>query len=479
MNILREYDINLDIRGLDEAFLDLTEFAFKNYIAEEKEFEALIKEIKAKILDETKLTCSIGISTNKMLAKICSDLNKPDGYKILLTQDISEIKDFMKSMLVRKIPFVGEKMEQKLNMLGIKNCENILEKSVDLFYILRYNTFEFLIMSALGISESVHKKVRESINKSVSCSETFLMTKDIHKIKDTFNKICKRMYETMLKQSIVGKNLTIEIKDKNDKMVSKVMALKKYFETENEINRNGWNLLNELMNNSAIRLIRMKLSGLSKTNPDALRKKKDNVISKWLDNLKFNKIKNEIYANCKIEEKEKENNFSENDDNNFDKKEELLNTNIKKKIEVDKYKLPSMKLLSVRKTSGKKDSVKNNITSSSKDIKLLLDEMSKSQKKINFKQEKNKENSENKILISTKKHKKENKILTKKANNNNYFNINEMMKVMNSKSKEGKLIDKNKTKSNSNFESKKKEKKTKKNKKKEENQIKIDDFIKK
>ena len=56
MNILKEYDKDLDIRGLDEAFLDLTDFAFNNYISEEKEFESLIKEIKSKIFDETKLT---------------------------------------------------------------------------------------------------------------------------------------------------------------------------------------------------------------------------------------------------------------------------------------------------------------------------------------------------------------------------------------------------------------------------------------
>ena len=47
MNILKEYDKDLDIRGLDEAFLDLTDFAFNNYISEEKEFESLIKEIKS------------------------------------------------------------------------------------------------------------------------------------------------------------------------------------------------------------------------------------------------------------------------------------------------------------------------------------------------------------------------------------------------------------------------------------------------
>ena len=146
-------------------------------------------------------------------------------------------------------------------------------------------------MSSLGISETEHKEVKESINKSISCSETFVMTKDIHKIKQVFDNVSKRMYDTMLNQNIVGKNLTIEIKDKNDKMVSKVISFKKNFETEKEINRNGWNSLSELMNNSSIRLIRIKLSGLSKTNPDALRKKKDNQISKWIDNLKINKIK--------------------------------------------------------------------------------------------------------------------------------------------------------------------------------------------
>jgi nucleotidyltransferase/DNA polymerase involved in DNA repair len=548
MNILSEYDSNLDIRGLDEAFLDITNFAFQNYIADDYEFENLIKEIKKKIFDETKLTCSIGISTNKMLAKICSDINKPDGMKILLTRNIDEIKDFMKKMTVRKIPFVGEKMEQKLNMLGIKNCEDILEKYIDLFYIFNYNTYEFLIMSSLGISETQHKDIKESINKSVSCSETFVMTKDIHKIKQVFDNVSKRMYETMLKQNIVGKNLTIEIKDKNDKMVSKVMSLKKNFETENEINRNGWNLLAELMNNSSIRLIRIKLSGLSKTNPDALMKKKDNQIGVWLDNLKINKKKDEIYIKSKIEgmkemeienEKDKENNIRYNNEYNLNDtdrdnkneihekdnnseydnligKEKILQSEIRKNKTDDDDKLPSMILLSVRKKSHKKTYHDNISKSSNKNIKLMIDEMSKSNKKTNFRQEKNNENSSNKIILSNKKHKKENKLISKKNITKNYFNINEMLKLMNSKKEEEKVSEKinnynedlekdkfniskinnNNTKLKSELnilntnsitnphsikESKKiEEKKTKKNnKKKEENQVKIDNFVKK
>jgi len=69
--ILREFTPILEDVGIDEAFLDLSDI--------ERPPEEVAQEIKKKIKEETGLTCSIGIAPNKLLAKIASDLDKPDG----------------------------------------------------------------------------------------------------------------------------------------------------------------------------------------------------------------------------------------------------------------------------------------------------------------------------------------------------------------------------------------------------------------
>jgi len=285
MNILREYDKNVDIIGLDEAFLDLTPYCEENYVTTHGELESIIIEIKFKIYDQAKLTCSIGISSNKMLAKICSDKNKPDGFFKLITDNPDEIMMFMSNMNIRKIPFVGEKSEQKLNLLEIKTCSDFLKRFVDLFYVLHINKWEFLIKCCFGIGSAYHEEIRVAINKSISCSETFKMTNDINKIKKIFEALVKRLFNSMLEDQIIGKNLGLEIKDKKDNTVSKSTSLKKYFETETEIRERGWNTLYSMIQNTSIRLIRVKMSGLSQINPEQMMKKKDKPIMKFLDKM--------------------------------------------------------------------------------------------------------------------------------------------------------------------------------------------------
>ena len=75
--------------------------------------------IKKEIKDETGLTCSIGIAPNKLLAKIASDMNKPDGLTVILAEDVPSI---LNPLPVRKLWGIGPKTEKYLNDMGIRNC---------------------------------------------------------------------------------------------------------------------------------------------------------------------------------------------------------------------------------------------------------------------------------------------------------------------------------------------------------------------
>lgn len=284
MNILKNYDPQIEVAGLDEAYLDITDYCVNNYISNEVELTELVKEIKKKIKSETKLTASIGIACNKMLAKICSDINKPDGL-FILNNDTEIIENFMKKLKVRKIPSVGEKTEQKLNMLGIYTCEDALNRYVDLFYLFSENLFDFIIGASYGKGSYFHEEPRDT-RGTISCSDTFRMTNDPNFIMSVYNNLAKKLFLDMVDQNLRGKTLTVEIKDKNDKNVSKCLTLKKRFETESEIRENGLTLLKELSGNSNIRMVRVKLSNIIEINPEIDKKKENGVLKKMLGNMR-------------------------------------------------------------------------------------------------------------------------------------------------------------------------------------------------
>ena len=77
--IVSEYDPNFASMGLDEVNMDVTDFLQENNIDNDEGRQQLAHDIRMRINNATKLTCSAGIGPNRMIAKICSDINKPNG----------------------------------------------------------------------------------------------------------------------------------------------------------------------------------------------------------------------------------------------------------------------------------------------------------------------------------------------------------------------------------------------------------------
>ena len=98
----------MEDRGIDEAYLDIT--------ALDRSSEDIAREIKQRIHDETGLTCSIGIAPNKRLAKMASELQKPDGLTIVLASDV---ETRIWPLGVRKVPGIGPKTETRLAEMGV------------------------------------------------------------------------------------------------------------------------------------------------------------------------------------------------------------------------------------------------------------------------------------------------------------------------------------------------------------------------
>lgn len=115
--IFLSYSKKIEMLSLDEGFLDVTE------ASSHKSATAIAQSIRQDVFNATNLTCSAGVAPNKMLAKIATDFQKPNGLTVLKPNMVEE---FMKSLPLGKIPFVGPKSLVRLNRLGWNTCGDVI-----------------------------------------------------------------------------------------------------------------------------------------------------------------------------------------------------------------------------------------------------------------------------------------------------------------------------------------------------------------
>ena len=170
MEIVRKYSDKVEPASIDEAYLDLSFLNSYDKAAKHA------KKLKQEIWTKENLTCSVGIGPNKLIAKIASDIQKPDGLTIIKEE---EKEKFLEPLLVRKIPGVGPKVENLLNNLQVKTVKELKElfeaKSIDLpaeakkFLQSKWGTS--LYQKAKGINNSPVEEENET--KSIGEQETF------------------------------------------------------------------------------------------------------------------------------------------------------------------------------------------------------------------------------------------------------------------------------------------------------------------
>ncbi|KAJ9095713.1 hypothetical protein QFC21_005585 [Naganishia friedmannii] len=113
--VLARYDENLAMAGLDEGYLNITPYMSLHELSASD----VVSHLRAAVEAETGLTISAGIAPNKLLAKICSDKNKPDG-QFELEGDAKVVKAFMRDLPIRRVPGVGRVAERILSSMGVQ-----------------------------------------------------------------------------------------------------------------------------------------------------------------------------------------------------------------------------------------------------------------------------------------------------------------------------------------------------------------------
>jgi DNA polymerase IV (DinB-like DNA polymerase) len=253
MDILQEYDEDLEQVSIDEAYLDISNRNPGN----------LAKEIKDKIKQQEGLTCSIGIGPNKLIAKMASGTNKPDGLTIVKE---NEIRGFLKDLPVKKLFSVGPKTEKELNDLGVKTIGDLAkfpkEKLVQMFGGKRGRD---LHNYANGIDERpVEPREKQQLSRLASLKED---TDDVDKVKDLLRSLSKSLYERTKKEGVTFKTITFHAIDNRLQMYSRSRTIDESKDLK-AIEKTGEKLAEEFLKENPdiiLRRIGIRVSNLSRS----------------------------------------------------------------------------------------------------------------------------------------------------------------------------------------------------------------------
>lgn len=206
MKILRKHADKFERWGLDEAFLDVSS-KFRNFEAAIK----LAENIKREIRKAEKLTCSIGVGPNKLVAKIASDFKKPDGLTVVRD---NAVERFLASLPVRKLLWVGKKTERKLNEMGIRTIGDLAAFDVSVLVEKFGVTGSQYHLFAQGIDESEVAERGEI--KSIGREITFETdTYDYNLVLKILNNLCEEVHKEILEHKILFKTVTVKIRYEN------------------------------------------------------------------------------------------------------------------------------------------------------------------------------------------------------------------------------------------------------------------------
>jgi DNA polymerase-4 len=202
--IFYEYTDLVEPLSLDEAFLDVTE-NFKGMPSA----TLIAREIKKKIYEKTgKLTASAGVSFNKFLAKVASDVNKPDGITVITPEMADE---FIDRLPIRKFFGVGKVTEEKMLNLGIKTGADLKKFKKERLIELFGKSGNYFYDIAHGMDERPVEpnRVRKSIGKERTFSEDI---DDTYEMLEILEDIAVRLENSLTKRDAKGRTITLKIK---------------------------------------------------------------------------------------------------------------------------------------------------------------------------------------------------------------------------------------------------------------------------
>ncbi|SEP19059.1 DNA polymerase IV [Nitrosovibrio sp. Nv6] len=208
---------HIEDRGIDEIYIDLTELS--------GETEMLARRIKQAVRESTGLSCSIGVTPNKLLSKICSDLEKPDGLTILA---LADIPSRIWPLPVRKINGIGPKAAQKLAALGITTIAELARADADFLQMHFGRSYGcWLHDVSRGIDERpvVTNSEPKSISRETTFERNLHVRRDRPLLSEIFTALCTDLAQDLQRRGYTARTVGIKLRFEDFSTITRDITL--------------------------------------------------------------------------------------------------------------------------------------------------------------------------------------------------------------------------------------------------------------
>jgi DNA polymerase-4 len=254
MQIFRTYTDLVEPLSLDEAYLDVTTNKFNMPSA-----TLIAREIKEKITAATGLTASAGVSFNKFLAKVASDMNKPDGLFVI---EPAQAESFIEDLPVEKFYGVGRVTAARMKKLGIHKGGDLKGKTRAELIRLFGKNGSFFHDIARGIDQRTvnPERIRKSFGKERTFEEDLTSLDEINGV---IRNISEMVCRDLKKYGIRGKTLTVKVKYNNFRQITRSKSFSDYLNDEDLVFNTSLKIMAGVFSpGDRIRLLGITLSNL-------------------------------------------------------------------------------------------------------------------------------------------------------------------------------------------------------------------------
>jgi DNA polymerase IV len=258
--VITEIAPAMEDRGVDEVYIDFTEVPG----GQREGGRVLARLIQKTIFDKTGLTCSVGVAPNKLLAKMASELNKPNGISVIFEDDL---QTKIWPLACRKVNGIGPKAEAKLKALGIDTLGQLAQQ--DPGWLVSH----FGPKTGAWLHDAAHGRDQRPIvleSEPVSMSRETTFERDLHAVRDKaelgeiFTRLCANLADDLQRKGYVGKTIGIKLRFDDFKCVTRDHTLDTYTADAKTIRQAAGQCLKRAPLERRLRLLGVRVGALQK-----------------------------------------------------------------------------------------------------------------------------------------------------------------------------------------------------------------------
>ena len=257
----------MEDRGVDEVYIDFTHVPG----GQRDGGRSLARLLQKAILDATGLTCSIGVAPNKLIAKMASEFEKPNGISVVYEHDL---QSRIWPLPCRKVNGIGPKADEKLKRFGIETVGQLAAHERD-WLIANFGKATGAWMHEVAWGRDDRPVVTESEPVSMSRETTF--ERDLHAVRDRaelgaiFTQLCEKVAEDLRRKGYVGKTIGIKLRYDDFKIATRDQTIDRFTADAKTIRQTGGQCLKRVPLERPLRLLGVRVGALAKADsPEAL-----------------------------------------------------------------------------------------------------------------------------------------------------------------------------------------------------------------